>query len=293
MNSLLRYFKNHWLGQLPVSKALLLNFILPLGIAWTALPSVVESIFALGSYYRLVVALFLCACFLVFFSWQCFGLLRTGDIKTTETGERLWSTGFQVLIVLSILFVIVLAVGVFQQITALKKAELEKEFEFARSYKFIVKENGGVVEVIGDLDPGVTRELGELLKVEKKVHTVELNSGGGQIYEGRGLHQLFKQSELNTLVTHHCLSACSTAYLGGVERRIGVGGEIGFHQYKTYSIQPNIDVETEQSRDKELMRSQGVSADFVSRVFSASPSEMWVPSHDELISSKVVNAKLE
>jgi len=253
----------------------------------------VEKVFVLGSTYRFGVALFLSACFLLFFFWQCFGLLRTGDIKTTETGERLWSTGFQFVIVLSILFVIVLAVGVFQQITALKESELENEFEIARSYEFVIKDNGGVVEVIGDLYPGVTRELRELIAVEKNIHTVDLNSSGGQIYEGRGLHQLFKQNKLNTIVTQRCLSACSTAFLGGVERRIGSNGTIGFHQYKTYSIQPNINVKTEQARDEELMLSQGISRDFVSRVFSASPNEMWVPSREELFSSNVVNVKFE
>lgn len=289
----MRYFKNHWLGQLPVFNALLLNFVIPLAIVWMVLPFLVESVFVLDSTYRFGVAIFLSICFLGLFFWQCFGLLRTGDTKTSETGERLWSTSFQVLIVLSILFVIVLAVGVFQQVTALKNAELEKEFEFARSYEFVVTNNGSVLEVNGDLYPGVTRELQELLKVEKNIHTINLNSTGGQIYEGRGLHQLFKKNGLNTIVTKRCLSACSTAFLGGVERRIGVDGEIGFHQYKTYSIQPNIDVATEQSKDEELMLSQGVSKDFVSRVFSASHNEMWVPSREELFASSVVNVKLE
>jgi len=78
------------------------------------------------------------------------------------------------------------------------------------------------------------------------------------------------------------------AFLGGVNRRIGKTGEIGFHQYRTHSIQPNINVSEEQSKDVDIMLSQGVSDSFVKKVFSATPDEMWLPGHAELLSAGVI-----
>lgn len=274
---------------MPVVVALVLNFLIPLGVVSLTLPTLVELVFAINSSYRTWLALLLGSCFSALFVWQCFGLLRTADLKTSETGERLWSTGVQILIVVSVLFVIVLGVGVFQQITALKLAEREKGFLFSRSYQLIVDNKNHSIKVSGELEPGVTRDLSKLIDENVQTLSIELNSSGGQIYEGRGLYRVIKQRGLNTLVTDSCLSACTMAFLGGVERRVGAKGEIGFHQYKTYSVQPNIDVAKEQARDEKLMLLQGVSREFVKEVFNASPDDIWLPSHRDLHAAGVIN----
>ena len=285
---MLHYIKQHWQGQLTVSIALVVNFVLPLGLLGVLLPVVVEKVFVMNASHRVWVTSALTLIFVGVFVWQITGLLRTGDAKTRETGERLWSTGIQILLVLSVLFVIVLGVGVFQQVTALTEAVKRSEFKFTRNYQFFVDQETGTVKVTGLLDPGVTRELETLLVGTPDISVVELQSEGGQIYEGRGLFQLIKRKNLNTLVSERCLSTCTMAFLGGVERIVTPKGKIGFHQYKTYSIQPNIDVQGEQSKDIELMLSQGVSQSFVDKVFSAAHEDIWLPGHEELLRAGVL-----
>ncbi|MBX2869025.1 MAG: hypothetical protein KTR18_10130 [Acidiferrobacterales bacterium] len=252
------------------------------------MPATVEHVFHKDNYHRTWLTVGLVVLFVILFVWQITGLLRTGDAKTRETGERLWSTGIQVLLVVSVLFVIARGVGVFQQAVALSEEARLSAFSFSRNYQFSVDLEKKIVQVVGLLDPGVTRELDTLLSNTPDIRVIELQSEGGQIYEGRGLYQLIKRRNLDTVVIKRCHSACTVAFLGGKERQIGPDAEIGFHQYKTHSIQPNINVQKEQTKDRDLMLSQGVNQAFVDKVFSAAPEDIWIPGHEELFVAGVI-----
>ena len=73
--------------------------------------------------------------------------------------------------------------------------------------------------------------------------TIALSSGGGDVYEGLNIGYLLREFDVASLVRKGdlCLLACALAFLGGTashlppglvpDRRIEVGGEVGFHNF--------------------------------------------------------------
>lgn len=73
--------------------------------------------------------------------------------------------------------------------------------------------------------------------------TIELSSSGGDVYEGLNIGYLLREFDVASLVRKGdlCLSSCALAFLGGTashlphnslpDRRIEVGGEVGFHNF--------------------------------------------------------------
>lgn len=73
--------------------------------------------------------------------------------------------------------------------------------------------------------------------------TIELSSGGGDVYEGLNIGYLLREFDVASLVRRGdlCLSACALAFLGGTmshlppnlspDRRVEIGGEVGFHNF--------------------------------------------------------------
>jgi hypothetical protein len=128
-----------------------------------------------------------------------------------------------------------------------------------------------------------------LIEQYPEVTGIILDSGGGQIYEGRGLARLVRENKLQTYSLDKCLSSCTTAFVAGTIRTLGTNARLGFHQYRTYSVFPSINVEQEQSKDMAIFEKQGVSAEFLEKVFIQPPEEMWWPDIDELVNAGVVH----
>ena len=119
-----------------------------------------------------------------------------------------------------------------------------------------------------------------------------MSSEGGNIYEARGLARLFRDGNLSTKVLDECSSACTTAFVGGVERRLKTGARLGFHQYR---IEADYDVlgadpRGEEAKDKTLFLAAGIKQSFVSRMHSAAAGSMWYPDAKELLDAGVITA---
>ena len=90
-------------------------------------------------------------------------------------------------------------------------------------------------------------------------------------------------------------SACTLAFIGGAERSMASSARLGFHQYRVdanYMVAFS-DPEAEQARDKDLFAAAGVSEDFSREMYNKSASDMWFPTHRELLTSGVLSVELQ
>lgn len=97
----------------------------------------------------------------------------------------------------------------------------------------------------GKLDSGAPDRFERLLSEGIEGDQVLLNSLGGKLAAGLKLGRAIRAHDMRTVVgswdvtgqfkeevdSAQCLSACSYAFLGGVNRRISKGSRIGFHQF--------------------------------------------------------------
>lgn len=156
-------------------------------------------------------------------------------------------------------------------------------------YALTVVGGGALLHLRGELEAGVTRAVTELLDEHPQARGIILDSGGGQIYEGRGLARVIRERSLATYTLIECASACATAFLAGRERILGAGARLGFHQYRAHTVLPAFDIAEEQAKDRALFEAQGIAAEFLDHIFAARPEEMWWPTVAELIAGRAVH----
>jgi hypothetical protein len=79
---------------------------------------------------------------------------------------------------------------------------------------------------IGDVD------LMLLHLSDNKIDTILFNSEGGNMVESLAIGSLIRDYKLNTIVpiNAYCYSACTYAFMGGVERTIDVSAEFAMHR---------------------------------------------------------------
>ena len=160
------------------------------------------------------------------------------------------------------------------------------------AYALEPRDGGRALLLAGPLEPGVTRRVAAALEAAPRVERVVLRSGGGSVYEGRGLARLFRERGLETRVEGRCASACAVAFIGGERRTLGRGARLGLHRYRMDTAHAVIvtDVEREQRRDRALYAEAGVAAWFLARMFDADAAAMWWPAPAELVRAGVVHA---
>ena len=111
-----------------------------------------------------------------------------------------------------------------------------------------------VVRLTGAIEPRDSDQLRAILMTLRStttriagmpLATLELSSSGGELLESIKIGYLLREFEVATLVRKGdvCLSACALAFLGGTssslppapvpDRRIEIGGQVGFHTYTT------------------------------------------------------------
>jgi hypothetical protein len=72
--------------------------------------------------------------------------------------------------------------------------------------------------------------LREILRATPGITTLQLNSGGGQVWAANKMSDIVIDFGLDTHVHGDCDSSCVTVFLGGKARSMSRGSRIGFHQ---------------------------------------------------------------
>ncbi|GBF29639.1 hypothetical protein MnTg03_01215 [bacterium MnTg03] len=227
---------------------------------------------------------------LIVYPWQVVGVLRTCDLRIKSDTGRSWATAAQIALVVSLAVTLVATIETYQSLQVFKQNLILKQIPLPEPrYSLDLVKQDTLIHLRGPFDIGITNRVADLIKQYPEVSGIILDSEGGQIYEGRGLARLIRENKLQTYSLDQCLSSCTTAFVAGTTRTLGINARLGFHRYKTYSLIPSIDVAAEQSKDMAIFEQQGVSPDFLEKLFTHPPEEMWWPEIDELINAGVVH----
>jgi hypothetical protein len=227
---------------------------------------------------------------LIVYPWQVVGVLRVCDLRIKSDSGRSWATAAQIALVVSLAATLIATIETYQKLQVFKRnLELEAMTLPVPGYSLDLIEQAKLIHLRGAFEIGITRRVAELIARNPEVVGIILDSEGGQIYEGRGLARLIRENKLQTYSLEKCLSSCTTAFVAGTTRTLGTNARLGFHQYKTYSLIPSINVENEQARDMAIFVEQGVSPEFLEKIFVYPPESIWWPEIDELIAAGVVH----
>lgn len=287
---LLTYINQHWRGNLSLPQAFWVNLVLLyflFGILERFLfPPYIENELAV----TIAVVIYLIVVKLFIYSWQVVGVLRACDLRVKSDTGRSWATAAQVALVVSLAVTLIATIETYQSLQAFKRDLILKQLVSPEpQYSLDLIEQNTLIHLHGSFQIGITNRVAELIARYPDIAGIILDSDGGQIYEGRGLARLIRENDLQTFSLDKCLSSCTTAFVAGTIRTLGSNARLGFHQYKTYSVFPGIDVEQEQSKDMAIFVKQGVSPEFLEKIFLRPPEEMWWPEIDELLSAGVIH----
>lgn len=167
-----------------------------------------------------------------------------------------------------------------QELSYSQQRRLEREAK----YTLTLTEDGIGLNFEGEVTFGLTKRLAILLKEHPNVTRLDLSSPGGLIYEARGTAKLIQQHRLATTAQSLCASACTLIFAAGEHRKLGPQGSLGFHGYalETFGGLPQVDLQAEQAKDRDFLKSRGVSADFLDQIFATPAQDLWIPSIDVL-----------
>jgi len=141
----------------------------------------------------------------------------------------------------------------------------------------------------GALLSGVSDALARALLDNPSVQRLELDSPGGQTFEGLAVARLVEQHSLSTVVRHRCASACTGIFIAGKEHVLISGGKLGFHTSRSTTWDPT-PIDESNAEMARQYRSHGVREDFIQKVLRVPADDIWYPSAEELLDAGVITA---
>jgi hypothetical protein len=149
---------------------------------------------------------------------------------------------------------------------------------------WLSKPTGRVMYVEGALTDGIAQAGAQAVGIGPSTRLVILDSPGGDLDEGIRLAAVIRQHGLDTGVDRHCASACTFAFMGGVQRVVFPPGRLGFHGCRDLlRFLPCNGTEA-----RSFLTASGVDPSFVRKGLGVDSDRIWYPSTDELIRAGVV-----
>jgi hypothetical protein len=284
------YFQKHWRGELSLALSFWINLVLCNLLIYllSSLPAftTIDIHPKTGALVYLGMVL---AWSLLLFPWQVIGVWRAAIHHVEKSGRMLLARCTQVLVILLLLQTLV---SLYNSMPAYK--ELYK-MVFAEdpiaNYTIAPVKDDTLLHITGNFGFGLADAVADLLEKNPGMTGVIIDSTGGRLFEGRELAKLILRNNLDTYTLRGCYSACSTAFVAGRKRYLVLGANLGFHAYGVSSanLRSMVDIQHEQEKDLRIYRQQGVSQEFLDRLFSAEHDSMWFPEIDELIEANIVH----
>lgn len=152
-----------------------------------------------------------------------------------------------------------------------------------------VSPDGETLYVEGSYGFGSEEAVQRALDHNPGIRTVVLSGPGGRAQVGFDLYRMFQERRLATRVDGDCASACTFAFLGGVDRSISPGGRLGFHRASFPGMSDSDMFESNRDLRRFLVYGARVTPQFADRVFATPPDSIWVPTPQELLAGRVIN----
>lgn len=274
------YFKNHWLGLHSIPRVVWINlfaFSLIISVLLDLAPERLNG-------FQLTVGLLMLIAVLI---WQVIGAIRTLQNALQDKVD------ITLVAMLSIAIILVSAISIWRSYEVIyppQKVAITAEIKDIQPLP--ISDDGSIVFLSGDINYPIYRSFLHTLAENKGVETVILSSPGGIIFAARAIANKISELGLNTKVEDNCFSACTLIFLSGDTRQLAEIGQLGFHLYATESMVTAsvLDIEEQVKKDKDYLRSRGVSEDFIQEAYRTPPTEIWVPSRERLVSAGILTA---
>jgi len=223
--------------------------------------------------------------------WQLVGIWRSASKHKQRGGKAFWAGLAKVMVVLG-LFRAVIELGTQGVPVIVEGAKLLVGIDNTPAHEIRLLRDGTELELAGGMPFGTTDAISTFLDAAPTIQVIHMNSQGGRMNEAYQLYKLIKERRLITYTSADCLSACAIAFLAGRERYLGERGRLGFHSASIGQLSG--EVAQELNNDvRQTLRTHGVPDAFIARALSTSPSDMWYPTSEELISANVVDSVVD
>jgi hypothetical protein len=126
------------------------------------------------------------------------------------------------------------------------------------------------------------------LDQHKALREVVLEGPGGRASAGFEIFRMIRSARLATRVDTVCASACTIAFLGGVERTISPSGRLGFHRASFPGMDDDDMHESNRGIRNFLVYSARLTPEFARKVIDTPAASIWVPTRAELLAGKVI-----
>lgn len=284
------YILKHWRGELSLAISFWVNvFLINIGIrifeVWLTEASPIENP-VLASQFTITYIFLALA---IVYPWQIIGIWRSANRHVEETKKGFWPGAVKVLVVLGLLGTLGNLSASWPVYKDLYNIGFGKD-EYG-DYRVELINDGSLIHLKGGLGFGISKEVRRLIDENPNVKGIILDSNGGRIYEGRELSKIILINGLDTYTLKGCYSACGTAFVSGDKRYLANGANLAFHQYNlgAKSLDPYVDMNSEQKKDLMIYERRGISKDFIDRIFTAKQDDLWYPTIDEMIVAGVIH----
>jgi hypothetical protein len=151
-----------------------------------------------------------------------------------------------------------------------------------------VSDNGKTLYVSGAYSAYSDEAVRRALDRGKSVREVVLEGPGGRASVGFALFRMFRERKLATRVDRGCASACTLAFLGGVQRTVSPSGRLGFHAASFPGMGESDMQDANRDIRNFLIYSARLMPEFARKVVETPAESIWVPTREELIAGKVI-----
>ena len=291
-NHITKYLLNHWQGNHSLVKAFWISSVLIFGVFNLLLEqiSTLNNPATIITYARLYLLLMI-ASFLAIFPWQIVGLART-LLRYIKSKKQL-VTSFLVIVFLLWELTVLSLIIVKSPQKLMESVYISFSSYETGGYELSIKDNTLLLD--GKFSYGISKDFEQVLDENPKVKTITFFSQGGLEYEARNISSIIKERGLDTYVPEYCVSACTSAFLGGNKRQMSSKALLGFHQGK--SALNNNKFSEEEAKDSlydtiKFYKQNGIDKEFVKRFNRVPVEEMWYPRDSELLKQGIVTEVL-
>lgn len=269
------YLSGHRLGFAPLWFSVL---VIMLGGRFLSI--LVLNIIPLTTPGPLVIAVILCDG--VVLGWQVAGVLRAAKRTLLENSNMLaaWSA-YAMVPVAFFLFVVA-------TLDLLSSGLTSRNYVSVPISSLDVKERQAIIT--GDIGFEQFRSMQVLIEADR-IDGVHISSYGGRIYAARAIAKLVRDNDLSVYVEDVCASACTLIFVASDQRRLAPSGYLGFHGYQKLDQIKTMEIESEESLDRNFLIRRGVSKDFAEKAFAQPPNDIWFPDRQTLLQAGVLPAE--
>lgn len=282
------YLVRHWRGQLSLPISFWFNGFLGYALATLSVAPIGASSLLRTEFSPAILLISLAASWaftFVVLCWQFVGTWRAASKCARETWPVFWQAAAK--LALCIAAATTLSHFVSRGLPQIREAyTIYMGDEEVGKYAFRILRDGAELEFSGGITFGAAKDFAKLVDTMGGLKTIHLNSPGGRIREAQRMGNLIKTHHLDTYVVNSCLSACTILFLSGQNRFVGPNAKIGFHQPSFAGLTEEERTELAEDEERRLV-GFGLSPQFARHAVEAPPSDMWIPSHQELIAEKV------